>query len=154
MAQDFWGPAPSGKEWRTPHYMVPVFPQCPQAIVLPTLPVFQGTVLLSVPARKRSGTGRLATTSEVFRAARSAIPWRSTTSGHRASSSKYTRGQSWETGSLCRSPGGVGAPAKCVSGFCLAGSGSTSLVFQGDDAGLRTIVSIVDFSKIVWMLMT
>ncbi len=35
----------------------------------------------------------------------------------------------------------------------LAGSGSTSLVFLGDDAGLRTIVSIEDFSKRVRMLM-
>ncbi len=69
------------------------------------------------------------------------------------SSSKYTKGQSRETGSFSRSPGGVGAPAKCVSGSFLAGSGSVSLFFLGDDAGLRTIVSIEDFSKIVWMLM-
>ncbi len=109
--------------------------------------------LLSVSARKRSGTGRLVTSSEVFRAARSAIPCRSSASGHWASSSKYTRGQSRETGSLSRSPGGVGAPAKCLVGSCLAGSGSTSLVFLGDDAGLRTIVSIEDFSKRVRMLM-
>ncbi len=45
---------------------------------------------LSVSTRKRSGTGSLATSSEVFRAARSAIPCRSSASGHRASSSKYT----------------------------------------------------------------
>ncbi len=35
----------------------------------------------------------------------------------------------------------MGAPAKCVSVSCLAGSGSTSLVFLGDNAGLRTVVS-------------
>ncbi len=35
----------------------------------------------------------------------------------------------------------MGAPAKCVSGSCLAGSGSTSLVFLGDNTGLRTVVS-------------
>ncbi len=69
------------------------------------------------------------------------------------SSSKYIRGQSRETGYFSRSPGGVGAPAKCVSGSCLAGSGSASLFFVGDDAGLRTIVSIGNFSKIVRMLM-
>ncbi len=40
---------------------------------------------------------------------------RSPASGHQASRSKYTRGQSRETGSLSRSPEGVGAPAKCVS---------------------------------------
>ncbi len=71
--------------------------------------------LLSVPTRKRSGTKRLATSSEVSRAARSAVPCWSSASGHRACSSKYTRGQFQETGSLSRSPGGVGAPAKCVS---------------------------------------
>ncbi len=65
---------------------------------------------------KRSGPEKLATSSEVFRAARSAVPCRSSASGHRASS-KYTRSQSRETGSLSRSPGDVEAPAKCVSGL-------------------------------------
>ncbi len=36
-------------------------------------------------------------------------------SGHRASSSKYTRGQSWETGSLSRLFGSMETAAKCVS---------------------------------------
>ncbi len=46
--------------------------------------------LLSVsPARKRSGTERLATPSGVFRAARVAVPCRSSASGHWASSSKH-----------------------------------------------------------------
>ncbi len=65
--------------------------------------------------QKCSGAGRLATPFWVSRAARVAIPCRSSALGHRASSSKYTRGQSRETGSLSRSPGSVGAPAKCVS---------------------------------------
>ncbi len=51
-----------------------------------------------------------------------------------------TRGQFRETGSLSRSPGGVGAPAKRVSlGPAWADSGS--LVFLRDDAGLRTVFS-------------
>ncbi len=29
----------------TPHYMVPISPQCPQEIILPTLPVFQGAAV-------------------------------------------------------------------------------------------------------------
>ncbi len=45
MAQDFLGPAPSGEEWCTPNFKVPVSPQCPQVIVLPTLPVFQGAAV-------------------------------------------------------------------------------------------------------------
>ncbi len=72
--------------------------------------------LLSVsPAQKCSGAGRLATPSGVFRAARSAVSCRSPASGHRASRSKYTRGQSWETGSLSRLFGSVETTAKCVS---------------------------------------
>ncbi len=66
-------------------------------------------------AQKCSGAGRLATPSGVSRAARSAVPCRSSIPGHRASRSKYTRGQSQETGSLSKSSGGVGAPAKRVS---------------------------------------
>ncbi len=59
---------------------------------------------------------------------------------HRASRSKYTRGQSQETGSLSKSSGGVGALAKRVLlGPAWADSGS--LVFLRDDAGLRTVVS-------------
>ncbi len=71
--------------------------------------------LLSVSsAQKCSGDGRLATPSGVSRAARSAVPCRSSFPGHRASRSKYTRGQSQETGSLIKSSGGVGALAKRV----------------------------------------
>ncbi len=61
--------------------------------------------LLSVSsAWKRSGAERLATLLGVSRAA---VPSRSSASGHRASSSKYTRGQSWETGSFSRLFGSV-----------------------------------------------
>ncbi len=97
--------------------------------------------LLSVSsAQKCSRAGRLGTPSGVSRAARSAISCLSPASGHRAIRSKHTRGQSRETGSLRRSPGGVGAPAKRVSlGPAWADSGS--LVFLKDDVDLRTVVS-------------
>ncbi len=61
-------------------------------------------------ARKRSGAERLAAPLGVSRAARAAVPCRSSTSGHRASSSKYTRGQSRETRSLSRLFGSVETP--------------------------------------------
>ncbi len=38
---------PSGEERCTPHYMVPISPQCPQEICLLTLPVFQGAAVSS-----------------------------------------------------------------------------------------------------------
>ncbi len=38
---------PSGEERCTPHYMVPVSPQCPQEISLLTLTVFQGAAVSS-----------------------------------------------------------------------------------------------------------
>ncbi len=115
--------APSGEERCAPHHTVPVSPQCLQEIGLPTLPlmVLQGRsglqrALLSVSStRKRSRTERLAAPSRVSRAARSDVPCWSSASGHRASSSKHIRGQSRETGSFSRSPGGVGSPAKHVS---------------------------------------
>ncbi len=90
--------------------------------------------------QKCSGAGRLATPLGVSRAARLSVSCQSSVSGHRASRSKYTRGQSRETGFLSRSPGGVGAPAKRVSlGPVWADSGS--LVFLKDDMGLRIVVS-------------
>ncbi len=71
---------PSGEERCTPHYTVPVSPQCPQEISRLTLPVFQGAAVSSErfsqvsSAQKCSGAGRLATPSGVSRAARSASP--------------------------------------------------------------------------------
>ncbi len=66
-------------------------------------------------AQKCSGAGRLATPSGVSRAARSAVPCRSSTPGHLASHSKYTRDQSRETGSLSRLFGSMETAAKCFS---------------------------------------
>ncbi len=63
---------------------------------------FQRAFLSVSSAQKCSGAGRLATPSGVPRAARSAVPCRSSVPGHRASRSKYTRDQSRETGSLSR----------------------------------------------------
>ncbi len=137
---------PSGEERCTPHYTVPVSPQCPQEISLLTLPVFQGAAVSSerfsqsLPPRNVAELGGSPPLSGVSRAARSAVPCRSSVPGHRASRSKYTRGQSRETGSLSKSSGGVGALAKRVLlGPAFADSGS--LVFLRDDAGLRTVVS-------------
>ncbi len=72
-------------------------------------------ISFSASVQKRSGPERFATSEKVFRAARSAIPCRSSASGHRASSSKHTRGQSRETGSLSTFYGSVEASAKCIS---------------------------------------
>ncbi len=108
---------PSGEERCTPHYTVPVSPQCPQSANPASVLGHSGLqrALLSVSsAQKCSGDGRLATPSGVSRAARSAVPCQSSIPGHRASRSKCTRGQSQETGSLSKSPGGVGALAKRV----------------------------------------
>ncbi len=49
---DAYGPGllragPSGEERCTQHHTVPVFPQCPQEIGLPTLPMFQGAAVSS-----------------------------------------------------------------------------------------------------------
>ncbi len=71
-------------------------------------------VSFSASVRKRSGPERLATSKKVFRTARSAVPCRSSTSGHQASSSKHTRGQSLETVSLSTFSGSVEASAKCI----------------------------------------
>ncbi|KAL0149475.1 hypothetical protein M9458_055263 [Cirrhinus mrigala] len=110
---------PSGEERGPPHSSVPVSPQCPREISLPTLPVFQGAAVSSEPtpqssARKRSGAGELATPAGVSIAASSAVSCRSSVTGHRTSSSNNTRGQSRETGSLSRLFGSVETTAKCV----------------------------------------
>ncbi len=84
-------------------------------------------VYLSASARKRSGPEGLATPNKVSKTARSAIPCRSSASGHRAGSSIHTRGQSRETGSLSTFSGSVEASAKCISmglAHCRAGLGN------------------------------
>ncbi|KAL0198714.1 hypothetical protein M9458_007254, partial [Cirrhinus mrigala] len=90
---DSYGPGPlragpSGEERGPPHSSVPVSPQCPREISLPTLPVFQGAAVSSEPtpqssARKRSGAGELATPAGVSTAASSAVSCRSSVTGHR-----------------------------------------------------------------------
>ncbi len=111
---------PSGEERCTLHHTVLVSPQCPQEISLLTLPVFQGAAVSSerfsqsLPPRNVAELGGSPPLSGVFRAARSAVSCRSPASGHRASRSKYTRGQSRETGSLSRLFGCVETTAKCV----------------------------------------
>ncbi len=103
---------PSGEERCTPHYTVYTalhgarlssVPSGDQSANPASVLGHSGLqrALLSVSsAQKCSGDGRLATPSGVSRAARSAVPCRSSVPGHRASRSKYTRGQSQETGSL------------------------------------------------------
>ncbi len=72
--------------------------------------------LISVSStQKCSGAGRLATPLGVSRAARLSVSCQSSVSGHRASRSKYTRGQSRETGFLSRLFDSVETTTKCVS---------------------------------------
>ncbi len=112
---------PSGEERGTPHYTVPLSPQCPQEIGLLTLSVFQGAEVSSelfsqfLPPGNVSALRGSSQPLGVSKAARAAVPWWSSTSRHRASSSKYTRGQSRETGSLSRLFGSVETKAKYVS---------------------------------------
>ncbi len=124
---------PSGEERCTLHHTVPISFQCHQEIGLPTLPVFQGAAFSSehftqsLPPRNVAEPGGSPPLWGSL-AAKLAVLCQSSASGHRASHSKYTRGQSRETGSLSRSPGGVGAPAKLVSlGPAWADSGSVNL---------------------------
>ncbi len=108
-AQDWWGQAPLGKSG------VHRITRCL------TLPVFQGAAVSSerfsqsLPHRNVAELRGSPPPLRVSRADRAAGPCRSSASGHRASSSKYTRGQSWETGSLSRLFGSMETAAKCVS---------------------------------------
>ncbi len=108
---------PSGKERCTPHHSVPVSPHCPQEIGLPTLPpaVLQGAAVSSERFSVSSAQKHIATPSGVSRAARAAVPCQSSALGNRASSSKHTRGQSQETGTLSRLFGSMETTANCVS---------------------------------------
>ncbi len=82
---------PSGEERCTPHHMVPVSPQCPQEIGLPTLPVFQGAAVsserfsLSLPPRNVSELGG----SPPLWGSLEQLD-RLSPAGHRANRSKYT----------------------------------------------------------------
>ncbi len=127
---------------------MPVSPQCPQEIVLPILPVFQGAVVSSEHF-SQSPPGNVALLGGSLPLRRSLeqldrpFPAGPPLQGTELAALSIPEA-SLESSSLSRSSDGAGAPAKCVSG---SGSGSTSLAFLGSDAGLRTIVSIEDFSK-------
>ncbi len=99
---------PAGEERRTPRYTVPVSPQCPQEIGLPTLPVFQGAAVSSEHTSQSLPPGNVAeprcspplqgSLQQLVRLspAGCAVP------GYQTSRSNYTGGQSRETGSLSR----------------------------------------------------
>ncbi len=135
-----------GRAVYTALHTVPVSPQCPQKISLLTLPVFQGAAVSSecfsqsLPPRNVAELGGSPPLRGSLEQLDRPSPAGLHSRGHRASRSKYTRGQSRETGSLSRPPGGLGAPAKRVSlGFCL--SRLWFLVCLRDDVGLRTVIS-------------
>ncbi len=121
MAQGFWGPAPL---WIHRITRCPSLLSALRRSVLLTLPVFQGAAVSSEHFSQSLPSGNVVELRGSLpllgasRAARAAVPCRSSTSGHRASSFKYTRGQSWETGSLNRLFGSVETTAKCVCGSC------------------------------------
>ncbi len=104
MAQGSWGPAPLGKGTLSVYTAshgarlssVPSGDQSANPASVPGRSSLQRALLSVSSAQKCSGAGRLATPSGVFRAARSAVPCRSSAPGHRASHSKYTRDQSGE----------------------------------------------------------
>ncbi len=81
----------------------------------PSAPRSPTSASLSSFHRKHSGAESLATPSGISRAAMSVVSCRSSVSGHRPSSSKHTRGQSRETGSLSRLFSSVETTAKCIS---------------------------------------
>ncbi len=111
---------PAGEEWRTRRYTVPVSPQCPQEIGLPTLPrtVFQGAAISSEHTSQFLPPGNVTelrcspplrgSIEQLVRLSPASVPFQD-------SRSDYTRGQSRETGSLSRLVGSVVTTAKCVS---------------------------------------
>ncbi len=133
MAQGFWGPASLGKSGVHASHgarlsSVPLGDRSANPASVPGRSGLQRALLSVSSAHKCSRAGRLDTPSGFPRAARLAISCQPSASGHPASRSKYTRGQSRETGSLSRSTGGVEAPAKRVSlGPAWVDSGSISL---------------------------
>ncbi len=143
---------PSGEERRTRGTQCPSLLSALRRSVCQPCHVrfFQGAAISSEhtsqsSARKRSGAEMLATPSGVSRAASSAFSCRCAVPGYQTGCSDYTRGQSPETGSLSRHLA-VWEPLPSVSHRVLpAGFGFTSLVFLGDEAGLRTVTSIGDF---------
>ncbi len=111
-AQDCWGQALWGRVVYTALHgarlsSVPSGDQSANPASVPGRSGLQRLFLSVSSAQKCNGAGKLATPSGVSRAARSAVPCRSSVPGHRASLSKYTRDQSRETGSLSRLFGSV-----------------------------------------------
>ncbi len=115
-----YGGRPPGEERFTPHYTVPVSPQCPQEISLLTLPVFQGAAVSSerfsqsLPPRNVAELGGSpplrGSLEQLDRPSPAGPPFQ----GTELAALSTTRGQSQETGSLSKSSGGVGALAKRV----------------------------------------
>ncbi len=100
---DAYGPGllrngPSGEEQCTPHHTVPISPLCPQEIGLPTLPEFQGAAVSRERFSQFLPPGNVAELrgSPPLWGSLEQLEWpvlyRSSASGHQASSSKYTRG--------------------------------------------------------------
>ncbi len=112
--QPLWGRAVYTASYGARLSSVPSGDRSANPVSVPGRSSLQRALLSISSTQKCSGAGRLANPSAVSRAARSAVSCRSPASGHRASRSKYTGGQSRETGSL-RLFGSVETTAKCVS---------------------------------------
>ncbi len=112
---------PSGEERFTPHYTVPISPQCPQEISLLTLPVFQGAAVSSerfsqsLPPRNVAELGGSPPLRGSLEQLDRPSPAGPPLQGTELARSKYTRDQSRETGSLSRLFGSMKTAAKCVS---------------------------------------
>ncbi len=94
-AQDWWGQALWGRAVYTALHgarlsSVPSGDQSANPASVPGRSGLQRAFLSVSSAQKCSGAGKLATPSGVSRAARSAVPCRSSIPGHRASLSKYS----------------------------------------------------------------
>ncbi len=137
---------PSGEEQCTPYLTVPVSPQCPQEIGLPTLPVFQGTAVSS----KRFSQSLLP--RNVAELGGSPPLWGSLEQLDRPSlagpplQGTELAALSTPEASLERLVPLVGhlavwEPLPSVSHWVLPKQTLVILVFLGDDAGLRTVVS-------------
>ncbi len=128
-------------------------PQCHQEIGLPTLPrtVFQGAVISSEHTSQFLPPGNIAelrcspplrgSLEQLVRLSPAGVPFQDTKLAALITPEASLQRLvplvgTWRCGSPCQA---------CLIGSCLAGSGFTSLVFLGDDAGLRTVASIGDF---------
>ncbi len=134
-------------------YTVSVSPQCPQEIGLPTLPrmVFQGAAISSEHTSQFLPPGNAAelrcspplrgSLEQLVRLSPAGVPFQDTKLAALITPEASLQRLvplvgTWRCGSPCQA---------CLIGSCLAGFGFTSLVFLGDDAGLRTVASIGHF---------